>query len=86
MVFDEDKNFTLTNRLYVSENPLFFGEYHQAFKDASLMADFGFTDGYKNTIASKKPGYKSHFFSKFTKILKEKMNLKIIRYCFSGCF
>ena len=58
---DDDKNFTLTNRFYVSENPLFFGEYHQAFKNSSFLADFGFTEGYKNTSASKKPGHKSHF-------------------------
>ena len=69
---DEDKNFTLTNRLYVSENPLFFGEYHQVFKGASFLADFGFTDGYKNTSASKKPGQKSHLFAKFVKNFKGK--------------
>ncbi len=71
---DEDKNLTLTSRLYGSENPLFFGEYHQAFKDASFLADFGFTDGYKNTSSSKKPGQKSHLFSKFVKNFKGKNN------------
>ena len=44
-----DKNFTLTNRLYASEHPLFYGEYEQAFKNSNLLADFGFTKGYKNT-------------------------------------
>ena len=31
---NQDKNFTLTNKLYASENPLFTGEYHQVFKDS----------------------------------------------------
>ena len=63
----EDKNFTLTNRLFVDEHPIFFGEYHQAFKNSNFLADFGYTEGYKKTSATKKAGDKSHFFSKFTK-------------------
>jgi LPS-assembly protein len=64
---NNDKNFTLTNKLFVKENPLFLGEYHQAFKDSNLYADIGFTEGYKKTSAIKKSGNKSHFFSKFIK-------------------
>ena len=48
-----DKNFTITNRLYVTENPLILGEYHQAYQNASLLTDFGYTDGYKNTNTKK---------------------------------
>lgn len=66
-----DKNFTLTNRLYVSENPLFLGEYHQAFLNSSLLADFGYTEGYKKTSTKKRSGEKSHFFGKFVKNLTE---------------
>ena len=62
-----DKNFTITNRLYVQENPLFLGEFHQAFNNASLIADFGYTEGYKKTSSSKKAGEKSHFFTRFVK-------------------
>ena len=69
---NEDKNFTLTNRFFERENPLFLGEYHQVFKNSELYADFGYTDGYKETSASKKPGQKSHFFSKFAKNFKGK--------------
>ena len=61
----KDKNFTLTNQVYIDENPLFMGEYHQAFMKSSLMLDFGYTEGYKKTNTTKKPGKKSHFFSKF---------------------
>ena len=49
-----DKNFTFTNKFYVSENPLFLGEYHQAFKNSYLLTDFGYTKGYKKTSSSKK--------------------------------
>jgi len=69
-----NKNFTLTSRLYGSENPLFFGEYHQALKDSFLMADFGYTEGYKKKSVTKKDGEKSHFFSKYIKNFKGKNN------------
>ena len=64
----DDKNFTLTNNLYFSENPLFLGEYHQAFKNSEFILDFGFTEGYKKSTATKKAGEKSHLFAKFEKI------------------
>tara|TARA_B100000989_G_scaffold297005_1_gene281565 strand:- start:1812 stop:4205 length:2394 start_codon:yes stop_codon:yes gene_type:complete len=73
---DKDKNFTLTNKFYSSENPLFLGEYHQAFRNSNLLADFGYTEGYKKTNLTKKGGEKSHFFSKFTKIFIGKNNSK----------
>ena len=62
-----DKNFTLKSRFYSDENPLFLGEYHQAFENSSLIADFGYTEGYKKVSAAKRAGEKSHLFSKFTK-------------------
>ena len=62
-----DKNFTFINRIYNSENPLFLGEFHQAFQNSNFLADFGYTSGYKKTSATKKAGDKSHFFSKFIK-------------------
>ena len=67
---NKDKNFILTNKLYVSENPLIIGEYHQAFKNSNLLFDFGYTDGFKKTDSKKRPGKKSHFFSEFTKNFK----------------
>ena len=65
---NDDKNFTITNNLYFSENPLFLGEYHQAFKNSKFILDFGFTEGYKKSTTTKKPGEKSHIFAKFEKI------------------
>ena len=62
-----DKNFTFTNQIFFKENPLFLGEYHQAFKNSNLLTDFGYTKGYKNKSAKKKLGDKSHFFGRFIK-------------------
>ena len=70
----EDKNFTLTNRFFAAENPLFLGEYHQAFKNSNLYTDFGYTEGYKKTSTTKRPGQKSHLFSKLVKNFKGKNN------------
>ena len=62
--------------MYASENPLFLGEYHQAFKNSNLLADFGYTAGYKKTSSTKKPGEKSHLFSKFFKNFSLRDNLE----------
>ena len=62
-----DKNFTFTSKIFVDENPLILGEYHQAFMNSNFLADFGFTQGYKKTSSTKEAGEKSHFFSKFVK-------------------
>ena len=70
-----DKNFTLTNKFYASENPLIIGEYHQAFRNSNFLADFGYTEGFKKTSAKKRSGDKSHFFSEFTKNFISKNNM-----------
>ena len=67
---NKDRDFTLRNKLFVSENPLFLGEYRRAYKKSNLILDFGYTEGYKKTSATKKSGEKSHFFSKFVKNFK----------------
>ena len=76
-----DKNLTLTSNIYLRENPLFMGSYHQVFKNSFLMTDFGYTPGYKKTSIKKKAGEKSHFFSKYEKSFVTKNdaenNLKI---------
>ena len=64
---NKDRDLTITNKLYASENPLFTGEYRQALKNSNLIFDFGYTDGYKKTSAKKSSGQKNHFFSKFVK-------------------
>ena len=64
---NDDKNLTISNRLFASQNPLINGEYHQVFRNSYLMTDFGYTEGYKKTTNKKKSGSRSHFFSYFTK-------------------
>ena len=49
---NKDKDFTFTNQLFVNENPLFMGEYRQAFANSNLILD-GYTEGYK-TLHQKK--------------------------------
>ena len=56
-----DKNLIVNNRLYFTENPLFLGEYHQAFKNSNLISNFGYTEGYKKTNSKKTKGEKNHF-------------------------
>ena len=73
---NQDKNFTLTNKLYASNNPLFEGAYHQVFKNSYLMADFGYTKGFKKNNNKQKTGDRSHFFSKFMKEFKNNNNSK----------
>ena len=75
--FNKDKDFTLTNRIFLSEHPLFLGEYRQAFKNSNLILDVGYTDGYKNTSSTKKAGNKKHFFLNLLKTLLVKMDRKI---------
>ncbi len=64
---NKDRDFTFTNKLYATENPLFIGEYRQAFESSNLIFDFGFTEGYRKTSSLKTKRQKNHFFSKFTK-------------------
>ena len=63
----ENKDLTINNRLFASENPLFVGDYRHIFKDSNLNINFGYTEGYKKATSKKKVGDKSHFFSKFVK-------------------
>ena len=71
---NEDKDLTLTTKLYTSEHPLYLGEYRQVFEKSNLIFDFGFTEGYKKTKEKKVAGNKSHFFSKFIKTFDGKKN------------
>ncbi len=64
---NEDKDFTLTGRIFTSEHPLYRGEYRQVFNNSNLFFDLGFTRGYKKTTSNKKAGEKSHFFGNFLK-------------------
>ena len=71
---NNDKDFTLSPKLFASEHPLIQGEYRQALLNSNLILDFGYTEGYKNTTKKKKSGNKSHFFAKYVKNFTSKNN------------
>jgi len=73
---NKDRDLTFTNKIFVNENPLFLGQYRQAFKKSDLNLDFGYTDGYKKNTATKTSGDKSHLFTNFVKNFKFKNNSK----------
>ena len=68
---NNDKDLTINNRLFASEHPLFLGEYRQAFKNSNLVADFGYTEGYKSRSKKNiKSGDRSHLFTRFKKVFE----------------
>ena len=36
----KDKNFTFISRIYENENPLYMGQFHQAFENSDLISRF----------------------------------------------
>ena len=75
---NEDKNFTLVNKLYSSEHPLFNAEYHQVFKNSDFIADLGYTKGFKENT-TKKQGDKSHFLADLQKNLNTEKSDNALR-------
>ena len=69
---NKDKNFSLTSKIYANGDPLFLGEFHQAFKYSNFLVDFGYTEVIKILLLRKKLEI-SHIFSQnLLKILKGK--------------
>ncbi len=64
---DQDKDFTLTGNLFDSERPLLLGEYRQAFENSNIIADLGYSEGFRESEKSKKVGDRSHLFAKYIK-------------------
>ena len=60
-----DRDLTLTPRLYLNEKPLLLAEYRQDFKNSFLIVDTGYTKGYKKKDHKKTSGGRAHFFSNF---------------------
>ena len=69
-----DKDLTFAPKIHTRENPLMLAEYRQAFEKSLLLVDVGYSTGYRNTSSKKTAGSKSHFFSQFSKNLKENEN------------
>ena len=72
----DDRDLTITPKIYLSENPLFLTEYRQDFKNSSLIVDAGYTLGYKKKDNKKTSGGRSHFFANFKKDLIDKKEVK----------
>ncbi len=65
---NKDKDLTINNKLFATEHPLFLGEYRQAFKSSNLVADFGYTEGYKSKSKKNiRSGDRSHLFARLKK-------------------
>ena len=83
---NNDKRFHFTNKLYVDENPLFMGEYRQAFKNSRFNFKYGLYWRLQKTSTKKVGGDKSHFFGKFSKVLINLMMWHEFDYSSSNSF
>jgi LPS-assembly protein len=72
----DDRDLTITPKLYLNENPLMLAEYRQDFKNSSLIVDAGYTAGYKKKDNKKTSGGRSHFFANFNKNLIDEKEIK----------
>ena len=62
----ENRDMTITPKIYTKENFLVLNEYRHAFKNSYLLVDSSYTRGYKKTNAlTKSDGSRSHIFSRF---------------------
>ena len=59
-----DKDLTFTPKFYNNENLLILNEYRQAFRNAFLILDTSYTEGYKETTSAKTDGSRNHIFAK----------------------
>ena len=72
----DNKDLTITPKLYFNENPLMLTEYRHNFKNSSLIVDAGYTAGYKKKDTKKTSGGRSHFFANFNKNLIDEKEIK----------
>tara|TARA_Y100000590_G_scaffold457362_1_gene609838 strand:- start:12321 stop:14669 length:2349 start_codon:yes stop_codon:yes gene_type:complete len=70
----EDKDMTITPKIYTAENILIKNEYRQAFKNSFLILDSSYTKGYKETNDKKTSGSRNHIFANFKHNFSEKEN------------
>jgi LPS-assembly protein len=72
----DDKDITISNKIFMEHHPLVLSEYRQAFKDSNLIIDLGYTEGLKKSDAKKETGDRSHGFLRFVKNFKETNRFK----------
>tara|TARA_Y100000389_G_scaffold134328_1_gene131774 strand:- start:2665 stop:5064 length:2400 start_codon:yes stop_codon:yes gene_type:complete len=68
---NDDKDITISNKIFMEHHPLVLAEYRQAFRDSRLVVDLGYTEGLKKSDAKKNIGKRSHGFLKFVKNFKK---------------
>tara|TARA_B100000780_G_C21125043_1_gene456215 strand:+ start:462 stop:2795 length:2334 start_codon:yes stop_codon:yes gene_type:complete len=77
----DDRDLTLSPKLFLNEKPLMLAEFRQNFKNSFLTVDAGYTKGYKRKNNKKSDGDRSHFFSNYSLNLldekEKKSNLEI---------
>ena len=61
----QDKDMTITPKIYAKENILIQNEFRQAFENSFLIVDSSYTEGYKKTDNKKTPGSRNHLFANF---------------------
>src|SRR6056300_1293145 len=61
----DDRDLTITPKIYLTENPIILAEYRQDFKNSFLILDTSYTQGFKKKDSKKSDGGRNHFFSKF---------------------
>ena len=60
---NNNKDMTITPKIYSKENVLLLNEYRQAFRNGFLTLDTSYTEGYKNTSTNKTKGSRNHLFA-----------------------
>ena len=60
----DNKDYTIKSSIFDKDIQMLQAEYRQINKKSSLIADFGFTKGYKSSLTSKKKDI-NHLFGKF---------------------
>ena len=61
----DDKDMTITPKIYTGENILVKNEYRQAFQNSFLIVDTSYTEGYEKTTTKKTSGSRNHIFGNF---------------------
>ena len=59
---DLDKKFTFNIADSLQREPFFMGEYNQALKNANLLTDFGYSEGYRKASGKINSGKDITFF------------------------
>ena len=71
----DDKDMTITPKIYTGENILVKNEYRQAFQNSFLIVDTSYTEGYEKTTTKKTSGSRNHIFGNFRHNFLEEDNI-----------